>query len=75
MYELYDGRIIERADAYKVLMIIKNSNPFTEEQSMEDYCKGLRKRMAKVDNRIVKLDDYEGMVKSLVNNKVIRLLA
>lgn len=74
MYELYNGMIIERMDALKVLCAVKNSNPFTEGQSIEEYCTGLRKRMVKVDKRIVKLDDYEGMVKSLVSNKVIRLL-
>jgi hypothetical protein len=55
-----------------ILMRLKNKNPFTSEQSLEDYLRGLRRRYARVYGEILNIKDYDTTIEQLKGKGLLK---
>lgn len=69
-----DGRMYEVNDGEMALATIKDSNPFTADQTIEEYITGLRKRLCQCTGELVNPKNYLGIINALVRNNIIEVL-
>lgn len=73
--KLYDGSIIDYKDEVMAIECIKDSNPFTCDQTIDEYVKGLRKRLAQCTGKLVHHNNYAQCLQLMSENNIIEFVS
>jgi hypothetical protein len=73
-YRIFNSdRVLESDNSLDVIESVKNNSIFTSGMSIDDYIKNYRKRYFRVNYEII-TNDYDDIIKSMIENKIIEVL-